>query len=60
MQIEKLNKALAIFTKEEWELMETIFYREERLRSIGKKSKLSINHQKEGQIFRKTKRDIER
>ena len=32
MQIEELNKALATLTKEERELMEAIFYREESLR----------------------------
>lgn len=41
MQIEELNKALATFTKKERELMEAIFYREESLRSIGKKEKVS-------------------
>lgn len=41
MQIEELHKALATLTKEERELMEAIFYREESLRSIGKKEKVS-------------------
>ena len=41
MQIEEVNKALATLTKEERELMEAIFYREESLRSIGKKEKVS-------------------
>ena len=41
MQIEELNKALAIFTKKERELIEAIFYKEESLRSIGKKEKVS-------------------
>ena len=41
MQIEELNKALATLTKEEQELMEAIFYREESLRSIGRKEKVS-------------------
>ena len=41
MQIEKLNKALATLTKKERELMEAIFYREESLRSISKKEKVS-------------------
>ena len=41
MKIEELNKALATFTKKERELMEAIFYREESLRSIGKKEKVS-------------------
>ena len=39
MQIEELNKALNQLQKEERELMEAIFYREESLRSIGKKKK---------------------
>ena len=45
MQIEELNKALATLTKKERELIEavfyTIFYKEESLRSIGKKEKVS-------------------
>ncbi|HID9739149.1 TPA: sigma factor-like helix-turn-helix DNA-binding protein [Streptococcus pyogenes] len=41
MQIEELNKALATLTKKERELMKAIFYREESLRSIGKKEKVS-------------------
>ena len=41
IQIEELHKALATLTKEERELMEAIFYREESLRSIGKKEKVS-------------------
>ena len=41
MQIEELHKALNTLTKEERELMEAIFYREESLRSIGKKEKVS-------------------
>ena len=41
MQIEELNKALATLTKKERELMEAIFYKEESLRSIGKKEKVS-------------------
>ena len=41
MQIEELNKALAILTKKERELIEAIFYKEESLRSIGKKEKVS-------------------
>ena len=41
MQIEKLNKALATLTKAERELMEAIFYREESLRSISRKEKVS-------------------
>ena len=41
VQIEELHKALATLTKEEREQMEAIFYREESLRSIGKKEKVS-------------------
>ena len=41
MQIEELYRALNTLTKEERELMEAIFYREESLRSIGKKEKVS-------------------
>ena len=41
MQIEELHRALNTLTKEERELMEAIFYREESLRSIGKKEKVS-------------------
>ena len=40
MQIEELNKALATLTKKERELI-AIFYKEESLRSIGKKEKVS-------------------
>ena len=43
MQIEELHKALATLTKEERELMEAIFYKEESLRSIGRKEK--VTHQ---------------
>ena len=41
MQIEELNNALATLTKKERELIEAIFYKEESLRSIGKKEKVS-------------------
>ena len=41
MQIEELNKALATLTKKERELIEAIFYKEESLRSISKKEKVS-------------------
>ena len=47
MQIEELHKALATLTKEERELMEAIFYREESLRSISRKEK--VTHQEIGQ-----------
>ena len=43
MQIEELNNALATLTKEERELMEAIFYREESLSPISKKEK--VTHQ---------------
>ena len=43
MQIEELNKALATLTKEERELMEAIFYKEESLRSISRREK--VTHQ---------------
>ena len=41
MRIEELHRALNTLTKEERELMEAIFYKEESLRSIGKKEKVS-------------------
>ena len=47
IQIEELHKALATLTKEERELMEAIFYREESLRSISRKEK--VTHQAIGQ-----------
>ncbi|WP_455258545.1 sigma factor-like helix-turn-helix DNA-binding protein [Peptoniphilus asaccharolyticus] len=47
MQIEELHRALNTLTKEERELMEAIFYKEESLRAIGKKEKVS--HQVIGQ-----------
>ncbi|WP_430748797.1 hypothetical protein [Campylobacter mucosalis] len=40
MQIEELNKALATLTKEERDLMEAIFYKEESLRSISRREKV--------------------
>lgn len=43
MQIEELHRALNTLSKEERELMEAIFYKEESLRSIGKKEK--VTHQ---------------
>ena len=43
MQIEELNKALATLTKEERDLIEAIFFREESLKSIGEKEK--VTHQ---------------
>ena len=43
MQIEELNKALATLTKEERDLREAIFFREESLKSIGEKEK--VTHQ---------------
>lgn len=47
IQIEELHKALATLTKEERELMEAIFYREESLRPISRKEK--VTHQAIGQ-----------
>ncbi|XVG99319.1 sigma-70 family RNA polymerase sigma factor [Eubacteriales bacterium KG127] len=47
MQIEELHKALTTLTKEERELMEAIFYKEESLRSISRKEK--VTHQAIGQ-----------
>ena len=41
MPIEELHRVINTLTKEEQELMEAIFYREESLRSIGKKEKAS-------------------
>ena len=41
MQIEELNKALNQLTKEERELIEAIFFREESLKSIGEKEKVT-------------------
>lgn len=46
MQIEELYRALNMLTKEERELMEAIFYREESLRSISRKEK--VTHQSIG------------
>lgn len=43
MQIEELNKALNQLTKEERDLIEAIFFREESLKSIGEKEK--VTHQ---------------
>ena len=41
MRIEELHRALNTLSKEERELMEAIFYKEESLRSISKKEKVS-------------------
>lgn len=43
MRIEELHRALNTLSKEERELLEAIFYKEESLRSIGKKEK--VTHQ---------------
>ena len=43
MRIEELHKALNTLTKEERELMEAIFYKEESLRSISRREK--VTHQ---------------
>lgn len=61
MQIEELNKAVATLTKEERELMEAILYKEESLRSIGEKEK--VTHQAIGKrrdrILEKLRRILE-
>ena len=41
MQIEELNKALATLTEEERDIITTIFFREESLRSIGERKNRS-------------------
>ena len=41
MQIEEIHRALNTLTKEEQELMEAIFYKEESLRSIGRREKVT-------------------
>ena len=43
MQIEELHRALNTLSKEERELMEAIFYKEESLRSISRREK--VTHQ---------------
>lgn len=43
MRIEELHKALNTLTQEERELMEAIFYKEESLRSISRREK--VTHQ---------------
>ena len=43
MRIEEFHRALNTLTKEEQELMEAIFYKEESLRSIGRREK--VTHQ---------------
>ena len=43
MQIEEIHRALNTLTKEEQELMEAIFYKQESLRSIGRREK--VTHQ---------------
>ena len=43
MQIEEIHRALNTLTKEEQELMEAIFYKEESLRLIGRREK--VTHQ---------------
>ena len=61
MQIEELHKALATLTKEERELMEAIFFREESLKSIGEKEK--VTHQaisgRRDQILEKLRKILE-
>ena len=61
MQIEELHRALNTLSKEERELMEAIFYKEESLRSIGKKEK--VTHQaisgRRDRILEKLKKILE-
>ena len=61
MQIEELNKALATLTKEERELMEAIFYKEESLRSIGEKEKVTYQAigKRRDRILEKLRRILE-
>ena len=61
MQIEELNKALATLTKKERELIEAIFYKEESLRSIGKKEKVSYQAigKRRDKILEKLRRILE-
>ena len=61
MQIEELHKALATPTKEEKELMEAIFYREESLRSISRKEKITHQaiRQRRDKILEKLRKILE-
>lgn len=61
MQIEELHRALNTLTKEERELMEAIFYKEESLRSISRREK--VTHQaisgRRDRILEKLKKILE-
>ena len=61
MRIEEFHRALNTLTKEERELMEAIFYKEESLRSSGEKEK--VTHQAIGKrrdrILEKLRRILE-
>ncbi|HEK9996789.1 RNA polymerase sigma factor [Streptococcus equi] len=61
MQIEELHKALNQLTKEERELIEAIFYREESLRSISRKEKVTHQaiRQRRDRILEKLKKILE-
>ena len=61
MQIEELHKALATPTKEEKELIEAIFYREESLRSISRKEKITHQaiRQRRDKILEKLRKILE-
>ena len=61
MQIEELHKALATLTKEEKELIEAIFYREESLRSISRKEKITHQaiRQRRDKILEKLRKILE-
>ena len=61
MQIEELHRALNTLTKEERELMEAIFYREESLRSISRKEKITHQaiRQRRDKILEKLRKILE-
>ena len=50
MQIEELNKALSTLTEEERDIITAIFFKEERLRSIGERKKEAIRQSEKGGI----------
>ena len=50
MQIEELNKALSTLTEEERDIITDIFFKEERLRSIGERKKEAIRQSEKGGI----------
>lgn len=61
LQIEKLHEALNQLTKEERELIEAIFYKEESLRSISRKEQVSHQaiSQRRDRILKKLKKILE-